>query len=152
MHSQPIHFQQNPSLLHDELRENLKKEVYLTRELLSNIHQEEISLMLHDQGSVNHILQQRSSLLERLASLRSCRLQTTHKIADLYQGSSDGLCIEITSLSGQLEALSQKIASQLSQNRRLSEHPDAYPQSRGPYGGLQRPKKKSTVITMQIKK
>ena len=146
-------FQEDPSGLHDALVENLKKEVYLTRELLSNIHQEEISLMLHDTGSLAQVLQQRSSMLERLSSLRSSRLETAHKIAHLHGlHSADLLSIEIASLNDQLNALTQRMSLQLSQTRRMSEHPDAYSRFALPYLEKKRPQKKSTVITLQVKK
>jgi flagellar biosynthesis/type III secretory pathway chaperone len=146
-------FQEDPSHLHDTLVENLKKEVYLTRELLSNIHQEEISLMLHDAGSLAQVLQQRSSMLEKLSSLRSFRLETTHKIEHLHDlHSADLLSIEIASLNDQLSALTQRMSLQLSQTRRMNEHPDAYSRFALPYLEKKRPQKKTTVITLQVKK
>ncbi len=146
-------FQEDPSRFHDVLVENLKKEVYLTRELLSNIHQEEVSLMLHDAGSLSQVLQQRASMLEKLSSLRSLRLETAHKIAHLHSlHSTDLRSIEITSLNDQLAALTQRMNLQLSQTRRMNEHPDAYSRFALPYLEKKRPQKKSTVITLQVKK
>ena len=71
---------ENWQTLHDALRDVLQKEIHLTRELLSNMHQEEVSLMLHDGGSLNLIMQQRSYLLEKLSYLRLYRIETTQKI------------------------------------------------------------------------
>ncbi len=75
-HSSPEDWQ----ALHGELKDGLENEIRLTRELLSNMCQEEISLMLHDTGSSNQVLQIRAIMLEKLSSLRLRRLKTTEKI------------------------------------------------------------------------
>jgi hypothetical protein len=66
--------------LHDLLKETLKKEVSMMRELLANMHQEEVSLLLNDPGSVHELLEQRCFIVERLGSLRIARLEATSKI------------------------------------------------------------------------
>ncbi len=150
--------------LHISLRDDLQKEVYLTRELLSNMHQEEVSLMLHDTGGLDQILQQRFQMLEKLSLLRLHRQETTTKIEKIASADHKTLSLdeilppneeistEILSLSDQLVALNERMSRQQSQNQRLSEHPD---HSR--YPPLQpspqmRPKRKASVATYQIKK
>lgn len=150
--------------LHDTLREDLQKEIHLTRELLSNMHQEEVSLMLHDTGSLNLVLQQRSLVLEKLSSLRLHRLEVTGKIEkiagqvrenpslDEILPPHEEISTEILSLSDQLVALTERMNRQHHQNQRLAEYGD-----RAPYPLLQaaaepRAKKKASVATYQIKK
>lgn len=150
--------------LHDLLRENLQKEIYLTRELLSNMHQEEVSLILHDKGSLNWILQQRSQIMERLSLLRLHRIKTTEKIEKMASQThphptldeilppNEEISTEILSLSDQLMALTERMNRQHNQNQRLAEYGD-----HTPYPSLQptiepRPKKKVSVTTYQINK
>ncbi|MBS0604744.1 MAG: flagellar export chaperone FlgN [Verrucomicrobia bacterium] len=150
--------------LHNELRDGLQNEIRLTRELLSNMHQEEVSLMLHDTGSLNQILQQRSQMLERLSTLRLRRLQTTERIEKIATVGhkhpsleeilppSEEISTEILSLSDQLMALTERMNRQHTQNQRLSEHGDHHrypPRQMTPEA---RPKRKASVATYHIKK
>src|SRR5579871_2884787 len=131
--------QENWQALHVSLRDALQREIYLTRELLSNMHQEEVSLMLNDAGSLHQILQQRSEMLEKLSALRLHRQETTDKIEKIASANhkhpsleeiiptTDEMSTEILSLTDQLMALTEKIHRQYTQNQRLTEHPDHYP-------------------------
>ena len=153
---------ENWQALHDALRDDLQKEIHLTRELLSNMHQEEVSLMLHDNGSLNQVLQQRSPMLEKLSSLRLHRQNTLEKIEkiapcknkhpslDEILPPSDDTSTEILSLSDQLMALTERLNRQHTHNQHLTDHGD-------PTRHLQpapeaRPKRKASVATYQIKK
>jgi chromosome segregation ATPase len=149
--------------LHDGLRDGLQKEVHLTRELLSNLHQEEVSLMLHDSGSLNQIMQQRSHLLERLSVLRLQRLKMTRQIEEIASINnahptleeilppSEEISNEILSLSDQLSALNERMNRQHTQNQHLAEHPDRYhPPQMQPEQA--RPKRKASIATFHIKK
>ena len=131
--------------LHNQLQDQMQREVYLMRELLSNMHQEEISLMLHDRGSLHQILQQRSSLLEKLSSLRINKLEILSQIEDLplYLSSS----LEISSLHDQVTILSEKVHRQTTTNQRLTSHPEHYSH----FTQAPRPKKKMAIATLQIK-
>jgi uncharacterized protein with von Willebrand factor type A (vWA) domain len=158
--SNPEHWQS----LHVSLRDDLQKEIYLTRELLSNMHQEEVSLMLHDTGGLDQVLQQRSQMLEKLSSVRLHRQETTAKIEKIISANhkppsldeilppSDEISTEILSLSDQLMALTERMNRQQSQNQRLVEHPDHshYPAIQPSLQG--RPKRKASIATYQIKK
>ena len=125
--------QQNWSQLHEEVKTHLQKEVHLTRELLSNLHQEAL-----DKEHSMQILQQRQSLLERLNQARELRLVAMQKLEILIDPNSKGLKLEqilplgdeqtaeVLSLSEQLDALTKKMNQQnienqsaLKQGRRL---------------------------------
>jgi hypothetical protein len=159
-HSSPEDWQ----TLHGELRDDLEKEIRLSRELLSNMCQEEVSLILHDAGSLNQILQTRSQMLEKLSALRLRRLETTEKIEKIASlkhehptleeilPPNEEITTEILSLSDQLMALTERINRQHTQNQHLEAHGD-HP----PYPPLQstaqsRPKRKASVATLHIKK
>ena len=157
--------QKNWQDLHCSLRDDLQKEIHLTRELLTNMRQEEVSLMLHDTGSLNLILQQRSQMLEKLSFLRVHRQETTQQIEkivaiksesptlDQILPPSEEISSEILSLSDQLTALHEKMNRQQSQNQRLAEHPDHHHYPR-PLEQSQeaRPKRKASIATYQTKK
>jgi hypothetical protein len=149
--------------LHNLLRDDLQKEIHLTRELLSNMHQEEVSRMLQDKGSLNLILEQRSQLLEKLSFLRLHRLETTEKIEKMVGFSShpsldkvlppdEEISTEILSLSDQLVALTERMNRQSTQNQRLAEYGDHVRYPLLPPQLEARPKKKASVATYQIKK
>ena len=127
---------ENWQSLHVSLRDGLQQEIHLTRELLSNMHQEEVSLMLHDTGSLDQILQHRSQMLEKLSSLRLHRQEITKEIEKIASSThknpsldeilppNEEISTEILSLSDQLTALAERMNRQQSQNQRLAEHPD----------------------------
>lgn len=151
---------ENWHTLHNYLKDGLEKEIRLTRELLSNMHQEEVSLMLSDPGCLNQILELRSQIVEKLSSLRLFRLETTQKIEKLVVSTaleeilppSDEISTEILSLSDQLMALTERMNRQQSQNLRMGLHPEHYR-----YASFQqmpdcRPQKKAAVATLNIKK
>ena len=146
--------------LHNILKEGLEKEIRLTRELLSNLHQEELSLMLHDVGSLNQVLQMRYSMLESLSALRLNRVKTTEKIEKIASSKnkhpsleeilppSDPITVEILSLSDQLMALTERLHRQNTHNQKLKTNSDAhgYP----PLSPQGRPKRKASIATINI--
>ena len=155
---------ENWQMLHNALRDDLQTEIHLTRELLANMHQEEVSLMLHDTGSLNLVLQQRSSMLDKLSSLRLRRQDTLEKIEkiapcknkhpsqDELLPPNDDTSTEILSLSDQLMALTQKLNRQHTYNQHLTEHGDFSRQPQLQPSAQPRPKRKASVATLQIKK
>jgi len=148
-------------ILHEQLKEALQKEVYIMRELLANMDQEELSLLLNDQGSINELLEQRSRIIERLSSFRLCRIDATEKIEKIIAKgnvptterilpSEEDTSTEILSLRDQLMALTEQMNRQQTQNQYLIEHPD---HTRiAPRESVQRAKRKASVATYQIKK
>jgi citrate lyase gamma subunit len=148
---------ENWQSLHNELRNSLEKEIRLTRELLSNMHQEEISLMLHDTGNLNQVLQVRSQMLETLSFLRLRRVDTTvkHNPPSLEEILPPGeeISTEILSLSDQLMALTERMNRQHTQNQRLTaygDHGKCYPPMQ--LESQNRPKRKASIATFNIKK
>lgn len=150
------------SRLHNALRDNLESEIRLTRELLSNMHQEEVSLILQDPGTWNQVIQLRFQMLEKLGSLRTRRIETTQKIEKLVSTSSskaptleeilppgEEITAEILSMSDQLMALTERMNRQQSQNQRLQTHGYSPPLQLVPQT---RPKRKASVTTYNIKK
>jgi hypothetical protein len=147
--------------LHEQLREALQKEVHIMRELLANMHQEELSLLLNDQGSLHELLDQRSIIIERLSTFRSMRIETTEKIEKILSKDSlptlenilpdaEETSTQILSLRDQLMALTEQMNRQQTQNQYLMEHPD---HSRMlAVQSAPRPKRKASIATYQIKK
>ncbi len=153
---------ENWQTLHSDLRDVLQNEIRLTRELLSNMHQEEISLMLQDTGTMNQILQQRSEMLEGLSSLRLQRLQTTERIEKIVGHKDPSLekilppyeeiTSEILSLSDQLMALTERINRQQTHNQHIAEHGDHHGYPPLQVAPESRPKRKAAVATYHLKK
>jgi len=149
-------------MLHGTLRDGLEKEIRLTRELLSNLHQEEVSLMLHDTGSLNQVLQMRYPMLESLSSLRLHRRRTTEEIEKIVAMNNkqpsleevlppnELITTEILSLSDQLMALTEKLNRQHTHNQRLNDNADHLGYPRLQLQPQSRPKKKASVTTMNV--
>ncbi len=118
--------------IHDQLQISMKKEILTMRELLANMHQEEISLLGNDIKSLEQILHERSELIQRLGNLRSIRITVTNKLSKLAStedtiatfdeifSSSETLDCEMLLLRDQILALTDKMNSQLKQNQNLS--------------------------------
>lgn len=150
--------------LHGSLRDNLEREIRLTRELLSNMHQEEVSLMLHDQGTLNQVLQQRYFMLEKLSFLRLERVETTRKIEKIAAKGNklptleeilppgEEISTEILSLSDQLMALTERMNRQHTQNQRLASQKEGIRPVPMQASQDARPKRKASVATINIKR
>ena len=167
--------QKNDSLnsVHEELKTTMKKEVHLMREILANMHQEEVALLLNDKGSWNHVMQQRYYLVERLSDFRAARVKATSKLEkivcqdshlscpsleQLLPSESEESC-EILSLSDQIVALAERMNSQNFRNTGLVhqiEHQLSIPHETRHYPMQHqeelRAKKKVSIATYQIKK
>jgi hypothetical protein len=150
------------NVLHEEIKLLMQQELSITRELLANMHQEELSLMLRDPGSLNQVMQQRSSMLERLSGLRVQRQQTTQKIYPLIEVQTarpsleeilplnEEISYEIFNLRDQLLALTERMNRQQHRNTHLEEHLDprgnpVYMQAQPLYPPMPRPKKKQLL-------
>lgn len=155
---------QDPSWheLHEILKEDLQREVLFTRELLSNMHQEEVSLMLQDKGTLNLVLEQQFHLFERLSALRLHRQEITSKIEKIVVNRkkkpsveellpvSEDISTEILSLSDQLVSLTQKVQTQRSYNQRLEE--TRIPLFQTQMETAPRAKRKASIATYHLKK
>lgn len=148
--------------LHNQLRDGLQKEIHLTRELLSNLNQEEVSRMLDDSGSVNYLLEQQHSLFERLSIVRTQRMQLTtaiekivldnHKLPSLDEvlPPAEEISTEILFLTDQLVALTERLNRQHSHNQQViargAHHPHFHAQM------APKAKRKASVATYHLKK
>jgi hypothetical protein len=116
----------------DKLKASLQKEIHIMREILANMHQEELSLMLHDKISWNKVMEERAQMVQRLGGLRTARMQATQILQSLTSNtknkelsleqllSQDEVsCCEIRSLCDQLSALTERMNKQNSRNQNL---------------------------------
>lgn len=119
----PTHWNQ----LHEAIKVNLQKEVYLMRELLANLHQEVL-----DKEHSAQVLEQRQSLLERLNQARELRQAATQKLETLDPSNkspkleqimppNDEQTAEVLSLNDQLGALTKKMNQQNIDNQSLKQ-------------------------------
>lgn len=125
---------ENWNLLHLKLKSNMQQELSITRDLLGNMHQEELSLIIQDQPSWNRVMIHRSQMLERLKTLRLQRLETTQEIVKTL-GLKDANCdlekllplneeisYEIFNIRDQLIALTERMNHQQNLNHHLIEN------------------------------
>jgi flagellar biosynthesis/type III secretory pathway chaperone len=111
----------------EEIKDLMKAEIRLMRELLSNMHQEEVALILFDKNGWTMTLQQRFSLMQSLASLRQHRQEVTYTLTDGSGKSCQGRqklpalndedSIELALLAEQVLTLAQKVHEQNSKNQ-----------------------------------
>lgn len=155
---------------HNELKQSMQKEVHLMRDLLANLLQEELSLLMHDRGTWNHVMEERSKIVANLGSWRSLRLKATEKLTELFLPKKMGKEIpleellptqdenscEILSLRDQLMALADRMNHQSSRNQNLFKQVekkfDQPPLNPIPEPSLARVKRKrAAVITYHFK-
>lgn len=120
------------------------------RELLANMHREELSLQLCDKMGWEQVMIERSQMVTRLGSLREARLYATQLFEE--KGSlEDTDAIEILTLRDQLLALAERMNTIKCRNEYLSQHlvlrDKATGRSAFPQAQLQRPKRKSSIAT-----
>jgi len=68
---------------HTQLQQSMKKEIEAMREILANMHQEELSLLLNDRKTWAQVMEERAALIARLSDLRDSRLLATEKLESL---------------------------------------------------------------------
>ncbi len=117
----------------DKLKVSLQKEIHIMREILANMHQEELSLMLHDKSGWNRVMEERALMVKRLGGLRTDRMQATLALQSLagsdkkkeepkleqLLAQDEASCCEILSLRDQLTALTERMNSQNTRNQNL---------------------------------
>jgi hypothetical protein len=145
---------------HAELQQSMKKEIETMREILANLHQEELSLMSKDKIAWAHVIEERAKLLSQLSDLRDSRLQTTLKLQSLAfpQGSpgdvpleqllpaEDASSCETLSLRDQMVALLDRLNLQSNRNELLSTISERHEQA--PVLQQEQPKKKKSKISV----
>ena len=126
--------------LHEQLRRSMEKEIRMMREILANMHQEELTLTMKDRATWNKVLEERSQMILRLSALRIERIEATEKLEkfaaqanpekklplDQLLPPADADSFELLSMRDQLMALIERMNSQNSLNEQLYiqiEHP-----------------------------
>lgn len=138
----------------EQLKICMQKEIHMMRELLANMHREELSLQFQDKTSWEQVMTERAQMIGRLKSLRDSRLQVTEQFEN-QESYQDSDVIEIYSLRDQILALAEKMNQIQSRNEYLSEHkvlqeprPNHYS---SPSTNLS-PRRKSSIATYPPKK
>jgi hypothetical protein len=137
--------------LQQKLKNVMKQEIAMMREVLANMHQEELTLQLYDQRTWTQILQDRGAMIKRLGHLRQERIHATEELnavssLDHALAEGDDEACEILSMRDQLMALIERINAQQSKNQVLYERGI----KRGAAPSMQpapRPKKKGLLAT-----
>ena len=96
--------------LQESLQTSLKQEIGAMREMLANMHQEELTLIAHDRKAWMQVMMDRVGLLSRLSELRLIRLKCTKELEHL--ASISELDCEILSMRDQLASLIEKMNQQ----------------------------------------
>jgi len=126
--------------IQESLQTSLKQEIGAMREMLANMHQEELSLIAHDRKAWMQVMMDRVGLLSRLSELRLIRLKCTQELEHLTSVAE--LDCEILSMRDQLACLIEKMNQQQHRIQNLevysSQKSSGYPQ-RKPQGGSKKP-------------
>ncbi len=116
------------------LNRSMRKEIDLMREILSNMMQEEISLLNQDKSSWEDLMQGRFYLIEQVKVFRQDRINATNKLLILSDETTfekilaeeDEIACEIVFLLDQLITLSEKINSQNLRNQTVSKNDEHF--------------------------
>lgn len=138
---------------HEVLRGSMLKEIDLMREMLSSLLQEESFLRSKDKESWFRLMQDRKEMVEQLKLSRTTR-ESMKRILSDQPVLDEGLECEISLLSNQLVALTDKAHQQHIRNQELS---DRIQNGSYIYDGVpclsvlysDRPVKKASLITLQ---
>jgi flagellar biosynthesis/type III secretory pathway chaperone len=68
---------------HTELQNLMKKEIDVMRELLGNLHQEEMLIIRKEMAYWNQLMEERGHLIQQLSHLRQNRIFTTETLESL---------------------------------------------------------------------
>lgn len=157
---------QESDRLQTELKQTLQRELFLTRELLANLHQTELSLIFQDSGTYQQLAHYRLEMLDQLNSLKTLRDKTTHALNHLFCKNAETLDLEhllpdnepirweILNLRDQLTTLNDKMNQQQLRNQHLTDHPEhllSLQRHNKMLEAHKRPKR-PTLTTYQIKK
>lgn len=125
--------------LTNDVTEYMKKEISIMREVLANMHQEEVALIMLDKNSLHKTLQDRFPMVETLSWLRNARMVATEAIRTLYipsktkETSTNNMAYmmelqgcEIDYLSEQMLALIKSMNTQNCKNDTLTKKYELY--------------------------
>lgn len=118
----------------EELERSMGNEIGAMREILSNMLQEEMSLLAKDRASWEQLMESRFHLIQQIKAFRDDRAKSAQKLASLSDektfenllSKEEGISCEISLLLDQLMALSQKINLQHLRNQSLLENPQHF--------------------------
>ncbi len=126
---------------HTDLQTLLKKEIDTMRELLGNLHQEEILIIQKEMAYWNQLMEERGHLIQQLSHLRQDRMYTTEILESMNQTHSNVPLEELVppdnenswellALRDQILALLDRMNLQCSRNEMLTQlaHHQASPQ------------------------
>jgi hypothetical protein len=117
--------------LHTKLQEVMKREIEMMRQLLANLHQEEMFIVRKDKTYWNQLMEERAALISQLSELREYRLSTTANLESMAKISYPNIPLEevlprndensweILALRDQILALLDRMNLQSSRNEML---------------------------------
>ncbi|MES2345275.1 MAG: hypothetical protein V4494_04995 [Chlamydiota bacterium] len=105
----------------ERLKLSMQKEVNMMREILSNMHREELSLQFNDKTSWEHVMIERAEMIDRLSMLRKTRMLHTEQF-EKEAPYADNESVEILSLRDQIVALAERMNLIKCRNEYLSQH------------------------------
>lgn len=120
--------------IQEQLKSIMKKEVSLMREVLANMHMEEIHIVSNDRLPKDPLINERSALFERLNLLKTERLEVIRQLGDLLPFSKKANPLEHLSviddegygelqlLQDQFSALAERTRFQNQLNQNLERH------------------------------
>ncbi len=118
--------------LHTQLQSLMKKEIDTMRELLGNLHQEEILILQKDMTYWNHLMEERAHLIGQLSDVRQNRISTTESLESMTTSqpnvpleellpSDNENSWELLALRDQMFALLDRMNLQCSRNEMLTQ-------------------------------
>jgi len=117
---------------HTDLQNLMKKEIDTMRQLLSNLHQEEMLIVQKETSYLNQLMEERGHLIEQLSYLREDRIAATGileainnsypnvPLEELLPLDNDNSC-ELLALRDQMLALLDRMNLQCSRNEMLTQ-------------------------------
>lgn len=119
--------------LHTQLQSLMKKEIDTMRELLGNLHQEEILILQKDMTYWNQLMEERAHLIGQLSDVRQNRISTTESLESMTTSSQPNAPLEellpsdnensweLLALRDQMFALLDRMNLQCSRNEMLTQ-------------------------------
>jgi len=119
--------------LHTQLQGLMKREIDTMRELLGNLHQEEILILQKDMSYWNQLMEERAHLIGQLSDVRQNRISTTASLESMAAPSQPNIPLEelvpydnensweLLALRDQMFALVDRMNLQCSRNEMLTQ-------------------------------
>ncbi|MGH7889217.1 MAG: hypothetical protein ACRENF_01550 [Thermodesulfobacteriota bacterium] len=108
--------------LHTQLLELMKREIEIMRQLLGNLHQEELFILRKEINYWNQLMEERAHLISQLSDLRGGRLSATESLESTHPlCDEDENSWEILALRDQILALLDRMNLQASRNEMLTQ-------------------------------